>query len=214
MENRILVTVYKENAVVWFPSGQTRNISCDHSYLGIWGINMQAEEVPIPSSITPPELGADSAIQSGQVIIPVGRVWVNASYFGDSNFKVCVKVKDNLTGIVSFIDATNYNANIALCNFVPTANFCPVVTNLSAGTPATTSATITWTPVAGSDSLQWVNNTSSTPPATGGAYLPATTNSQAVTGLTANTTYHFWIRTTCPGGTLSAWTSLTYTTHA
>src|SRR6185436_398650 len=212
MQLRILVKVYKENFTIWYPTGETRNISCNHMYLGIWGINMQAEEVPIPSTTIPPEIGTGESNQSAQAIIPIGNVYVDSTYFGDSNFKVCVKVKDMDTGIVSFIDATDYANNIGKCNLVPVTNFCPLVTGITAGSITSSGATLSWTAVPGSDGVEYINNTSGTTPVINGTFIPSGTNSQVITGLSTGTTYHFWIRTLCPGGKLSAWTFKTYVT--
>lgn len=212
MINRILVLVYKENSTLWFPSGNTRNISCNHQYLGVFGINMRSEEVPIPTSTVPPELGGGEGNESAQFIVLPGNVYVNTTEFGDAGFKVVVKVKDMETGIVSWIDAADYAANIALCNFVPAAGFCPLVTALTTGSLSATGATITWAAVPGSVGIEYINNTSSTAPVVTGTYLGAATTSKAITGLTTATAYHFWIRTICPGGTLSAWASVVYTT--
>jgi hypothetical protein len=219
---RILVKVYKENATLWYASdnggspsapiiGVTRNISCNHTYLGMWGINMQAEEVPVPTSTIPPEIGSGQSNQSAQSIIPIGNVYVDLNYFGDANFKVCVKVKDMVTNIVSFVDAADYAAQIGKCNLVEYANFCPLVTGLGA-TPGGTTATINWTAPGGSAGVEYVNNTSSTAPAGTGTFLATGTNSVALSALSHTTTYYFWIRTICAGGVLSAWTSVTYTT--
>lgn len=216
MINRILVLVYREDAVLWYDPtsspptlGVTRQISCNHTYLGVWGINMQGEQVELPTTTTPPAEGTGSAVQSQQALVRIGLVWVDSTYFADDNFKVCVKVKDMLTNIVSFVDATSYNDNIAKCNLAPYANFCPIVTGLQA-TPAAITASTSWTPTPGGTGAEWVNSTSATPPSGSGTFTGS--NTQVITGLTASTTYYFWIRSICPGGVLSAWTYISYTT--
>ncbi len=222
MDLRLLVLVYKEIATLWYspddegsPSapviGRTRQISCNHIYLGMWGINMQSEEVPIPTSTIPPEIGDGESNQSAQAIIAIGNVYVDLNYFGDSNFKVCVKVKDMVTNIVSFVDAADYATQIPKCNLVPQVNFCPQVGNRAAN-PLGTSANIAWTSPGGEVGIEYINNTSSVAPTTTGTFVPVGTTSVNVTGLSHTTTYHFWIRTICAGGALSTWSAITYTT--
>lgn len=207
----INVLVYKEGTQVWAVAGLLRRISCNMQYMGVFGINMQGQEVPIPTRTnTTAEQGTD--YQTANVLIGIGNVWVNKAQFGNANFHVVVKVKDMDSGLVSYVDAISFNSNIALCNYVPAPSFCPLVSNISAGTPGTTTATITWTSVPASSGVEWINNTSGTTPVINGTFEP--TNSVTVTGLSAATTYHFWIRTICSAGVLSAWTSITYTTHA
>lgn len=205
----INVLVYKENTTVWPAEGRTRRISCNLQYMGIFGINMQGQEVPVPTTSEVPE-DAGTDWQTANVLIGIGRVWVNRAQFNNSNFHVVVKVKDMNSNIVSYVDVDSFNTNIVLCNNIPAPSFCPLVTGLSAGTPAATTATITWTAVPGASGVEWINNTSGTTPVINGQYEPGT--SVALTGLTTATEYHFWVRTICSSGVLSAWTSLVYTT--
>lgn len=200
--------VYKEGSQIWAQAGLIRRISCSFQYMGVFGINMQGVEVPISTrQNTTKEGGTD--FQTANVLISVGNVWVNQAQFGDPNFRVVVKVKDMDSGIVSYVDAISFNTNVVSCNFVPTPSFCPLVTNISV-VHAVTTATISWTGVPAAAGVQWINNTSGTTPVVNGTFEP--TNSVSLTGLTTATTYHFWIRTICTGGVLSAWTSVTYTT--
>jgi hypothetical protein len=63
-------------------------------------------------------------------------------------------------------------------------------------------ATVSWTAVAGAQGYQYAVNTSMTPPSTG---TYTTSNSALVTGLSASTTYHTWVRTVCGQGDTSGW---------
>lgn len=210
---QIRVLVYKENTTLWMPSGLTRSISCNHQYLAVEGINMAGEIVPIPTSTVPPSQSSDNTdYQTATALVQIGQVWVDTKYFGDANFKVVVKVKDMDTNIVSWVDATSYSDNIALCNFVPEPAFCPAVTGLDEGTPTDTTATISWAGTPGAAGVEYINNTSGTAPVIDGTYLDGGATSVSLTGLTPSTEYHFWVRTVCGLGSRSAWTSLTYST--
>jgi hypothetical protein len=83
---------------------------------------------------------------------------------------------------------------------------------LAAGSLTTTSATVSWAAVTGASSydLQYrVNGTT-----TWTSVTALTTTSRSLTGLAANTTYEFQVRTNC-SGTLSAFSgSATFTTQA
>lgn len=205
--------VYKENNNFYGPSGLNKRISCNQIFLGLMGINTIGEEVPVPYTTIPPlSASPGNSYQSANVLIQVGQVWVDKKFFGDSSFKVVAKVKDLDTNSVFYVDADSYNTNLVLCNFVPEPSFCPLVTNISAGTPGATTATITWNGVPGAAGIEWVNNTSSSAPSGDGAYLDGGTETLSLTGLTTATTYHIWIRTICGQGSRSAWTSKTYTT--
>lgn len=204
----IQVLVYKTDNTLYLPSGQIRRISCSLEYMGVFGINLQGEQVPIPTRVNTTGEGG-TPYQTASTLITLGNVWVNNKQFGDSNFKVVVKVKDMDSGLVSYVDAVSFNANIGNCNFIPAPSFCPLVTGLAV-THAVTTATISWTAPGGATGVEWINNTSGTTPVINGTYEP--TNSVSLTGLTTATAYHFWVRTICSGGVLSAWTSISYTT--
>lgn len=211
----IMPLVYKRDGNVWLPSGQNLQISCNCTTLGVWGINLNGEEVPVQGTTIPPlSATPGNSYQSANALVQVGGIWVNPAMFGDSGFKMVVKVKDLDSNIVSYVDVTSWTTEFVKCNFVPEPTGCNIPTSISAGTPATTSATITYVPMPGSVGIEYVNNTSSVAPVVDGTYVDAGTTSVAVTGLTAATTYHFWVRTICGAGSRSAWTSLVYTTHA
>ena len=80
--------------------------------------------------------------------------------------------------------------------------FAPVVSSLSSGTPNANDATITWTTDIVADSQVFWGLTT----AYAGASSPimsftyGTSHSVQITGLTANTTYHYKILTRTPGG--------------
>lgn len=79
---------------------------------------------------------------------------------------------------------------------------CTVPTGVTQSAVTATTATISWTAVPGAMGYQYAVNTSMTPPATG---TYTTMTSANVTGLTAGTTYHTWVRTVCGQGDTSAW---------
>lgn len=205
--------IYKQGPNLWLPAGQNLQLSCDLDIQGVYGINMAGEEVPLPTTTTPP-LAASPGKQSQYVLIAPGGVWLSQTYFSDTSFKICIKVKDRANGnLVSYVDLTSWNTLFpTACNFVPEPGICSIPTNISAGTPGTTTATITYVPEPGSVGVEWINNTSGTTPVIDGTYADASVTSIAITGLSATTAYHFWIRTICGAGSRSAWTSITYTT--
>lgn len=89
---------------------------------------------------------------------------------------------------------------------------CAEVRDLDAGTPGATDATITWTENPSILGIEYVNDTSATPPVGSGTFVPVGTGTVALSGLTTATEYHFWIRTACADGGFSAWQDLIYMT--
>lgn len=83
---------------------------------------------------------------------------------------------------------------------------CPAPTGVTETAVTATSATISWTAVTGAQGYHYAVTTSMTPPTTGGNYT--TNGSVPVTGLTALTTYHTWVRTVCGAGDTSAWNTM------
>lgn len=211
--NRIFCLVYKDDAALYLPAGANKQISCSHLNLDIWGVNMQGEEVPVPFTTIPPlSASPGNSEQSANALVRVGGVWVNSKYFGDPNFKVCVKVKDYTTRNTLYVDAASYNANIALCNFVPEPQSCTVVTNLVNTAKTATTANFSFVLPAGAVGVEYINNTTFTAPTGDGTYQDGGTTTIAITGLTTATTYYLHVRTICGLGSSSAWTVVTYTT--
>jgi len=89
---------------------------------------------------------------------------------------------------------------------------CYPPTALTATSITATGASLGWTPGASETSWEYVIGVSPVTMPTG-AGTATTTNPTPVTGLTGNTTYMFWVRSTC-GGTAgnSTWTSATFKT--
>ena len=204
LDKQFYVTVYKANGA-FHRNGLKMPIYCNHQWLGNYGINLVGEIVPLPTS---------TVLGVGTAQIPHGTIFPNPQQFADANFKAVVCIKDMITLDEYYVDATDYNTQIITCFPVPYALSCPVASGLSAGTPGQTTATITWTNIPSSEGIEYVNNTSSSAPAGDGTFLAVGTNSVALTGLTASTAYHFWIRTICAGGVKASWTSVTYSTTA
>ena len=107
------------------------------------------------------------------------------------------------------------NPPVAIDNINLVIPTCQVPTNLTANPVGSTTATINWTaaspvPVGG---YQYYFSTINTPPT--GATIPSGTTatlSAALTGLTPNTTYYFWVRSKCAGTDASLWMSGSFTT--
>lgn len=212
----IPVLTWKDDSSLYFPSGVTRQISCNHVNEGNFGVSIKGEPFPIATTTIPPLPTGGNQFQSETALEQGGAVFGKVTPFSttDPAFKLCVRIKEMGSLTTLYVDAADYAAKISGCNLVDYASACGVVTNLNAGTPATTSATITWTDFPGGAAIEWINNTSSTPPVVDGSLLAYGVGTETVTGLTAATVYHFWIRTVCTGGVKGAWISLTYTTHA
>ena len=210
---RIFCTVYKDDAALYLPSGANKQISCSHQFIGVFGINMQGEEVPIPSTTKPPlSASPGNSEQSANALVQVGQVWINTSYFGDTNFKVVAKVKDYTTRNTLYVDAASYNANIGKCNFVAEPQACTVVTSLINTAKTATTASFSWVLPTGAVGIEYINNTSSTAPTGDGTYQDGGTNTVSITGLTTATTYYFHVRTICGLGSASTWAVIQYTT--
>ena len=206
--------VYKDNNAFYGISGQSKPLSCMHENMGTCYLNLVGEEVLLPRNAVP-ILNAGSDFQHGIVHVPEAGVYQDPTLFADTHYISVVKIKNISTGVVSYCDPTTFNANVINCNPVVNPSICNVVTSLSAGTPAATTATITFTapsgPVAG---YEYINKTSNVVPVIEGTF--AVSSPISLTGLTAATTYYFFIKTICGGGSngRSQWTSFTFTTHA
>ena len=87
---------------------------------------------------------------------------------------------------------------------------CDTVTSLAVSAITGVSATITWSPVAGSTTYDYqVDNTPGAPSGSGTATTATTDNA---TGLVPGTTYYAHVRNSCPGGGFSAWVTVPFTT--
>lgn len=211
--NRIYVLVYKTNENWYGANGETQQLNCQHTFMGVWGINNFGKDVPVPSTTIPPLTASPgTSKQSANTLVQVAHVWVDPNYFGGTNFKMVAKVKDNTNNNVLYVDINSYNTNLPLCNFVPEPSACGAATELLANPIAATTATINYQIPTGAAGIEYVNNTSSSAPSGDGTYVDGGTKSVAITGLTTATTYHFWVRVICGQGIRSAWVSLTYTT--
>ena len=92
----------------------------------------------------------------------------------------------------------------------PSLTTCDTVTGLSVSAITSTSATVSWTAVAGSLGYDYVVNTSASAPATPGTTTTAT--SVPVTSLFAGTSYYAHVLDSCGAGNLSAWITVPFST--
>lgn len=212
MATLIIVKAYKDDSGFFGPDGANRQISCNHEFQGIWGINTVGEIVPIPSTTVPPSVGTGTDEQQQTVLIPQGNIYTDTTYFNGTDFKTVVKVKDMENLRTTYVDKTSYDTQIIQCNTQPVPSACAIVTNLSAGTPGATTATITWDGIPSAAGYEYVNKTTNVAPTGEGRFESHETI--ALTGLTTATTYYFFIRTICGPGSngQSSWTSFSYTT--
>ncbi len=84
---------------------------------------------------------------------------------------------------------------------------CLAPAGLTAALSSTTSATISWNASSSATGgYEYYVSTINTAPTAGTTPTGTSiTNSVPLTGLTANTTYYFWVRSNCGSGTLSGW---------
>ena len=202
MNRLFYVKAYKAEGTYYGAAGQTVGINCNFLEEGVYGLNAAGQEVPIPH----PETGGPN-----KVMVPHATEFPNATqpYL---DLKTVTKIKDMVTDAVYWVDTADFNVKKVQCNPVPYATSCPPLTNISAGTPGATTATITFTQSPALAGIEYVNNTSAGAPAGDGTFLPVGTTTINLTGLTTATTYYFHARTICTGGVRSAWQVFSYTT--
>ena len=85
---------------------------------------------------------------------------------------------------------------------------CKIPTATSNGTISSTSAVVNWTDAENTNDYQLYLSTSSTPPATNATPTVGsgvTSKTYTFTGLTASTTYYWWVRSACSATSKSAW---------
>jgi len=119
MQTYIGVKVWKDDTALYFPSGVTRQITCKHVNEGSYGVNIKGEVFPLPSTTIPPlATPSGNSYQSGSAHVDAGNVYGSTTPFatGDSNYKLCIKIKDLTTLVTSYVDATDYAAKISGCN--------------------------------------------------------------------------------------------------
>jgi parallel beta-helix repeat protein len=90
----------------------------------------------------------------------------------------------------------------------------PVISSISSNTPGQTSVTITWTTNEASDSQINYGLSSTYTASTTLDTADTTSHSVTISGLTANTTYHFRVRSTDSSGNLGLSSDQTFTTAA
>lgn len=104
-----------------------------------------------------------------------------------------------------------YGNNIYIDNVgVAAPPACAVPTALTSSAITSTSATISWTAAspAPASGYQYYYSTSATAPTAGttpSGSTAAGVTTASLTGLTANTTYYFWVRSNCGGSGTSTW---------
>lgn len=207
---QFFVLTYFDGMGLYKPSGLSVAINCNHQWVGLYGINMVGEIVPLPGSTIPPLITPGTDSQHATVMVPQGEIFP-PSYFADANFKNATRIKDMVTLREYYVDTADYATKVIACNPVAYVTSCASVGSLAHGTPATTSVVITWTKVLGSVGIEWINKTANVEPVIDGQFVDVNTQTVTVTGLTTGTVYYFWIRTICPG-MKSAWSVITYTT--
>ncbi|MGQ2983729.1 fibronectin type III domain-containing protein [Flavobacterium sp.] len=164
----------------------------------------------VPATFTPTPGVQITAANSGGIQLggnhQLANSWVtenriiNAGAYAGTVMRLVFEWTSDTSGGVQPPGAID-NVNISLVA-------CPSPYNLALGTPFTAnSATVTWTgPTSVSPTFDYVFGTTNTAPT--GATVPTgnvSTASVPFTSLTPSTTYYFWVRSNCGGGTTSAW---------
>ena len=206
----ITVLAYKDDNGFYGAAGAGRQISCSHQNEGKWYINNKGELTGLPTT-TVPLSRPGNQYQHGANYVDYGTTNKDANRFPDSDYKAVYKIKDTMTGITTYVDTTDWDSKIIACNPVPYPSICSAPTSLSAGTPAATTATITFTEGVNATGYEWVNQvTPGTQPVIAGTF--ASSSPILLTGLTPAHAYRFWIRTICAAMYKSSWVSVNFTT--
>lgn len=105
------------------------------------------------------------------------------------------------------LNSTVFPASGQNFSWIPPA--CAAPGGLSSVVTSLTSANISWNNnAAASSGYDYYVSTTNTAPNAGTTPTGSTvTNSASISGLTANTTYYFWVRSNCGLGTLSGWSA-------
>uniref|UniRef100_UPI004047341D beta strand repeat-containing protein n=1 Tax=Flavobacterium sp. TaxID=239 RepID=UPI004047341D len=145
-----------------------------------------------------------NAIKTGSFNIPVGTA--------NGNYRMRVRSDFGSTANPTPCGLLSYGSTVDYTFSVVAAPSCLAPTALTSSTITSTSATILWTAAspAPSDGYEYFVSTSATTPTAGttptGSTAAGVTTAN-LTGLTANTTYFFWVRSNCGGGEVSSWVS-------
>ncbi len=106
--------------------------------------------------------------------------------------------------------AGNLSAWVTVPFSTPSVTACDTVTGLSVSSITSTSATVSWTAVAGTLGYEYIVNTSAAAPTTPGTQTTAT--SIPVLGLLAGQSYYAHVLDSCGAGNLSAWVTVPFST--
>jgi hypothetical protein len=146
-------------------------------------------EYAVTTSVTPPASGTPTTSPSGSAI----GLTSSTTYY--------LHVRNNC--------GTSYSS-WATYSFTTAVNPCPYPTGVIVSAPTATSATFTWSPVAGSLGYEYiVNQVAATPIISG---TPTTTPGASASGLVGGGTYYLHVRNQCSstGGTWSDWNSVQF----
>ena len=210
-----------KSATANYPAGQDIQITCQHINEGYYVVNSAGEVFPASGSVVPWQEGGPAPIMvnAGTIIPPA----FNPFPTNDPNYHLCYKIKDPNTGIVYYADVADYNSKIGpTCNPTPGLGACNAPTNLSILTN-TGGGTIKvgWTDglgaLIGSEVFTQTPVTGNPTPPPDGSFAPLGAGSGSgftINGLTPATSYAVYIRTICGLGAFSAFSKVTFTTHA
>ena len=167
-------------------SGATVTLSADATDdVGVSGVKFYINNVLIGSEDT-------SA--------PYGLVWDSTATSSGAKSIVAV-ARDS---------SNNYATSSAVAFTVD--NTAPTISSISSGTPTSSGATITWTTNENADTQINYGPTSTYNASTTLASSLVTSHSQAITGLSASTLYHFRVRSTDVAGNLTVSSDQIFTT--
>lgn len=114
MERTFWVKVYKDDSA-FYPAGQSRLIHCKHQKDVECAITTEGVIVPLPGNteVQGSEDGTDA--NSGTVMVPQGTIFPSSDQF-PSDIVAVTRIKDTVTQVTSYVDTTEYNANVVNCN--------------------------------------------------------------------------------------------------
>ncbi|MFM1771666.1 MAG: putative adhesin [Bacteroidota bacterium] len=149
----------------------------------------------------------------GSTMATAGAISASIGINGASTFlSVTPAVASTVSGLTANnnITATTDLVNKKYTFTPPPPPACAVPTGLTSSAITSTSATISWTAAspAPASGYQYYYSTSATAPTAGTTPSGSTAAGVVtanITGLTANTTYYFWVRSNCGGSGTSTW---------
>lgn len=110
LKNRSFTALVYKADNAFYQDGQYQLIYCNHTFIGLMGINTQGEIVPLPET----RVASPAVVPSA--LVPPGTINPSDIAFGDAGFKAVVQVKDEVMQATYWVDEDSYYANVVSCN--------------------------------------------------------------------------------------------------